>query len=160
MSKFEIKEHWSVRLTSQKSLRRAICLSDVRFSLAFNRQNLAFFSWNPLWNLWYIVGKTMFSLALSLPMDQSPAPYFGSWLNLHANCRVCILFKKSGGRNNANMLFNTYFNIKRRKKKKHSRRPRAGESAREKRREEQRQKSPLVPFFTRPFPKIKTNAGS
>ena len=78
MSKFEIKEHWSVRLTSQKSLRGAISLSDVRFSLAFNRQNLAFVSCSPLWNLCYIVDKTMFSLALSLPMDQSPAPYFGS----------------------------------------------------------------------------------
>ena len=45
-------------------------------------------------------------------MDQSPAPYFGSWLNLHTNSRVCILFKKSGDRNNAHMLFNIYFNIK------------------------------------------------
>ena len=32
--------------------------------------------------------------------------------------------------------------------------------AREKRREEQRQKSPFVPTFTRPFPKLKANADS
>ena len=81
MSKFEIKEHWSVRsLRRRVGLRHAICLSDVcfSFSLAFHRQNLAFFPWNPRWNLCYIMDKTMFSLALSLPVDQSPAPYFGS----------------------------------------------------------------------------------
>ena len=44
MSKFEIKEHWSVRLTSQKSWFTSRDMFVGRnFSLAFNRQNLAFF---------------------------------------------------------------------------------------------------------------------